>query len=193
MCGADNRPVLPITCTVGSPPRVRSRLTPNAGGDADGGITSACAEQTCAASSSSDRSGDHLRVCGADLIASEMFSRSSGSPPRVRSRPRFVVKAIQGIGITSACAEQTCGADGWVRCFRDHLRVCGADIFLNCTAWDSEGSPPRVRSRRTRALRPRPPTGITSACAEQTLGVRTRRVWWWDHLRVCGADHWKDW
>ena len=46
MCGADFQTWVTATLPTGSPPRVRSRLTPNAGGDADGGITSACAEQT---------------------------------------------------------------------------------------------------------------------------------------------------
>ena len=31
--------------------------------------------------------------------------------------------------------------------------------------------------------------GITSACAEQTKSRKLTKRWTWDHLRVCGADH----
>ena len=51
----------------------------------------------------------------------------------------------------------------------DHLRVCGADHNYPLVFGDGAGSPPRVRSRRCRSIRPGAPRGITSACAEQTV------------------------
>ena len=111
-----------------------------------------------------------------------------GSSPRVRSRPFRGAGNNNGIGIISACAEQTRGS--WcLRSFeRDHLRVCGADSYPNGPPLPERGSSPRVRSRRaeTRGI-PRQ-GGIISACAEQTLTSRLASLPAGDHLRVCGAD-----
>ena len=71
---------------------------------------------------------------------------------------------------------------------RDHLRVCRADNTVEQLIHDLNGSPPREQSRRQVPDPPELNTGISSACAEQTLWAR----WSWrcarDHLRVCGAD-----
>ena len=71
----------------------------------------------------------------------------SGSPPRVRSRPRRSVPAYQDVGITSACAEQTEFSRDETIALRDHLRVCGADAASRAAKTANLGSPPRVRSR----------------------------------------------
>ncbi len=70
--------------------------------------------------------------------------------------------------ITSACAEQT------------HAIIC-RDIT-------GTGSPPRVRSRPGRTVADARQTGITSACAEQTVSLWKPTPKPGDHLRVCGAD-----
>ena len=147
VCGADELKQSGTGTVTGSPPRVRSRLEADAGGPLRLGITSACAEQTSTARLRTQKRRDHLRVCGADLIASEMFSRSSGSPPRVRSRPGRAAPTPSDAGITSACAEQTECADAVGDVVRDHLRVCGADSHAPFVEGDYPGSPPRVRSR----------------------------------------------
>ena len=111
-----------------------------------------------------------------------------GSPPRVRSRLTPPHRAWVGLGITSACAEQTCRADATRRQPEDHLRVCGADYPMILLDGLIYGSPPRVRSRHHGIKCTPAQGGITSACAEQT-GCPTCK---WqdagDHLRVCGAD-----
>ena len=66
--------------------------------------------------------------------------------------------------------------------------MCGADDSVQITSGFSQGSPPRVRSRRGGQHATGLNAGITSACAEQTDGtVYTMRPLG-DHLRVCGAD-----
>ena len=147
VCGADLNGEAADPKAAGSPPRVRSRLDRVRDVLAQFGITSACAEQTSTARLRTQKRRDHLRVCGADLIASEMFSRSSGSPPRVRSRPGRAAPTPSDAGITSACAEQTECADAVGDVVRDHLRVCGADSHAPFVEGDYPGSPPRVRSR----------------------------------------------
>ena len=173
---------------LGSPPRVRSRLAEVAIQLGNIGITSACAEQTSMILSSSSATGDHLRVCGADLREIGQETAQQGSPPRVRSRRWCAGHSYHRQGITSACAEQTLTGLSLFRRIGDHLRVCGADCHAWIASMSLAGSPPRVRSR---PVWPRPGTltwGITSACAEQTCHACR----WWrpyrDHLRVCGAD-----
>ena len=189
VCGADGTMSVTQAARHGSPPRVRSRHGLEVQSHADGGITSACAEQTHPSQYSPNVMRDHLRVCGADRSFSFTDVDRLGSPPRVRSRrlPCGLMHLCRGI--TSACAEQTTPGSAKVSVTWDHLRVCGADMVAISLGVTVRGSPPRVRSRRrSHRLCERWP-GITSACAEQTTGIscpcRVDR----DHLRVCGADH----
>ena len=111
-----------------------------------------------------------------------------GSSPRVRSRRFWCWCPYPRWGIISACAEQTHAMVqsqfGW----RDHLRVCGADLMLPSAGVDGMGSSPRVRSRLVVLLGKLRVGGIISACAEQTRTGPCRRRTTRDHLRVCGAD-----
>ena len=111
-----------------------------------------------------------------------------GSSPRVRSRLIVHVLMTAYAGIISACAEQTHSPrpDDGLR--RDHLRVCGADCFLEDSREPCLGSSPRVRSRLVRVRVAAIGFGIISACAEQTNTSTPIAHSWWDHLRVCGAD-----
>ena len=127
-------------------------------------------------------------MCGADYERDVNLVLQAGSPPRVRSRRLNPCRCWSIDGITSACAEQT-----FSRClpsssWKDHLRVCGADerAFIENTL--KPGSPPRVRSRLQGWQCSDRGQRITSACAEQTLGVAAFPGVCWDHLRVCGAD-----
>ena len=170
VCGADTRLQLTGQQPQGSPPRVRSRPPSIGCGENRSGITSACAEQTPLSLCSLRSRWDHLRVCGADISVKILTTIVVGSPPRVRSRRPVGDLVPCGLGITSACAEQTPSSGR--RSIRnwDHLRVCGADAMRK-----------RRRFRRQ---------WITSACAEQTRRSRSASPAYRDHLRVCGADHW---
>ena len=86
VCGADESKQDYKDRENGSPPRVRSRLVQSDAKSLAEGITSACAEQTCAIRQYSSNGRDHLRVCGADLRLAEHLGYDVGSPPRVRSR-----------------------------------------------------------------------------------------------------------
>ena len=168
VCGADIAALSPAEPQLGSPPRVRSRPDHASGHDDGRGITSACAEQTNHPAPSRSPSGDHLRVCGADMDDSVEVWALLGSPPRVRSRREPVARPdVAGL---------------------DHLRVCGADYPHLAFRNPDGGSPPRVRSRHHRVPKAPEGLGITSACAEQTNGIRRAGGARWDHLRVCGAD-----
>ena len=188
VCGADTLVLEKQRATIGSSPRVRSRLPCPVRPERGCGIISACAEQTDRAQPERHEPKDHLRVCGADVHRAAPIPYDEGSSPRVRSRPARRGEAAAGRGIISACAEQTLscsltGSGSW-----DHLRVCGADFRDARTCWRMSGSSPRVRSRPRSPPWPRAPPGIISACAEQTTGRNIPEKKDRDHLRVCGAD-----
>ena len=188
VCGADDEVRLLDVPGAGSPPRVRSRPPLPGNGHVRDGITSACAEQTVARWTPACPNWDHLRVCGADNITPQPLVPPVGSPPRVRSR-RFRFRfRFNRLGITSACAEQTC--IGWLEypAVVDHLRVCGADRYAYGFMNRFSGSPPRVRSRLCSVSPLAFWLGITSACAEQTWSLKRLSSSSRDHLRVCGAD-----
>ena len=188
VCGADARVHQRQHGQVGSPPRVRSRRQGAGQCDPRRGITSACAEQTDQATGDRRPYGDHLRVCGADSDKFDVSVDALGSPPRVWSRRAALRDVPADTGITSACAEQTsAGFRRSGRCW-DHLRVCGADTNAATANMPGRGLPPRVRSRRRSPRKVHVSMGITSACAEQTIGRSPPVTFTWDYLRVCGAD-----
>ena len=174
---------------MGSSPRVRSRQKEAARKPLPSGIISACAEQTLRRPTRPHHGRDHLRVCGADLMATLCDPFRLGSSPRVRSRPHVVDDDVTRGGIISACAEQTVSSASRSGSARDHLRVCGADSHCTRQTIHRSGSSPRVRSRHI----PRPVadevSGIISACAEQTSFQADAKLAAGDHLRVCGADN----
>ena len=107
VCGADEICLCEYGCALGSSPRVRSRPYEHPHQRDEGGIISACAEQTRLFGFGRLLRKDHLRVCGADNPNDTDRSKPPGSSPRVRSRPQQVPQAGATGGIISACAEQT--------------------------------------------------------------------------------------
>ena len=90
VCGADDVGIIGRGLVGGLPPRVRSRPGTLARTRLWSGITSACAEQIATGLSTACRSGDYLRVCGADHGTKSHDWHATGLPPRVRSRPRSI-------------------------------------------------------------------------------------------------------
>ena len=145
VCGADARTVMSPEDMLGSPPRVRSRHGLPVSGACPPRITSACAEQTYPRPAPQIIRRDHLRVCGADIVAMPANGLLMGSPPRVRSRHRHGGRYAGGRGITSACAEQTRWATMIGSHAGDHLRVCGADDIAAIVHASTGGSPDDAR------------------------------------------------
>ena len=188
MCGADIHAQAVYKGDEGSSPRVRSRRRVAIVVRSVWGIISACAEQTMRHGSHAPARWDHLRVCGADNGAWRAVMLAGGSSPRVRSRHRSKCGHRRRVWIISACAEQTSRAISSSCPVREHLRVCGADLFAFELMEKFLGSSPRVRSRQVPNQSEGADHGIISACAEQTSITSVSRPASWDHLRVCGAD-----
>ena len=110
---------------LGSPPRVRGKLSGETKITFTKGITPACAGKTYRIQFRQSPCWDHPRVCGENFGFSTMYFLMPGSPPRVRGKLFELLSDKVLDGITPACAGKTprCSAS---RCSpQDHPRVCG--------------------------------------------------------------------
>ena len=107
MCGKDFGFNQPILAQIGSPPHVRERRRHDKDGNAQYGITPACAGKTPGGICHGPSFWDHPRMCGKDAGLSYRGSSARGSPPHVRERPSRRSWAFCKGGITPACAGKT--------------------------------------------------------------------------------------
>ena len=144
-CGEQAAPPAPMPFMRGSPPRVRGtdtvfwfsmyflRITPARAGNSDTLQMDLC------------KDWDHPRACGEQDILSALYSKSIGSPPRVRGTAFHGIVAHRLFGITPARAGNRASCNADLPTVQDHPRACG-EQFPNAVAtfWQP-GSPPRVR------------------------------------------------
>ena len=69
--------------------------------------------------------GDHPRVCGEKPAVAVLFSKTMGSPPRMRGKVELVSESGVSLGITPAYAGKRCRLTVCLLRIRDHPRVCG--------------------------------------------------------------------
>ena len=104
VCGEKNCLQLRITEALGSPPRVRGKVTSLIPALPLHGITPACAGKSIVEFGNSAVSRDHPRVCGEKVYYNGGFAVFQGSPPRVRGKDASGADATPWIRITPACA-----------------------------------------------------------------------------------------
>ena len=168
------------------PPRAR-RIRPVAQAIADlVGTTSACAENTMPRVGPGLPSWNYLRVRGEYGFPQPSKASNPELPPRarrIRCQPRYPLRAI---GTTSACAENTLGQRKPQSRIKNYLRVRGE--YKRCS--DHHMARPELPPRARRILRAQVyiqyELGTTSACAENTPGMRIRFYATWNYLRVRG-------
>ena len=90
--------------TLGSPPRVRGKVSVDEVNVFHGGITPACAGKRSSLFFTPLCCRDHPRVCGEKLTDYQLFWQKGGSPPRVRGKVEARVQHRDDPGITPACA-----------------------------------------------------------------------------------------
>ena len=90
--------------SLGSPPRVRGKVTDNLFLTANNRITPACAGKSIKLNPINVRSKDHPRVCGEKFWQIVIFCPVTGSPPRVRGKERICRRIRLRYRITPACA-----------------------------------------------------------------------------------------
>ena len=114
----------------GSSPRVRGTVVAGTCIATLGGIIPACAGNSELRELQADRKRDHPRVCGEQMIASNLSGAKAGSSPRVRGTEILCIIAGRLIGIIPACAGnrhriKLRGYNAW-----DHPRVCGEQLLI---------------------------------------------------------------
>ncbi len=92
-----------IPC-VGSPPRVRGKVSPSNSAGHKAGITPACAGKSNRYQLENQYRRDHPRVCGEKYEFQFLRGIYQGSPPRVRGKGRHSRLPALYAGITPACA-----------------------------------------------------------------------------------------
>ena len=107
MCGKNVRIAALETSCVGSPPRMREKLTLMVIDSHNHGITPACAGKIGYNQSPNGKSRDHPRVCGKNRLAKNIARAVVGSPPRMREKRGTEYVAEKDLGITPACAGKT--------------------------------------------------------------------------------------
>ena len=165
MCGEKFRGTYPLSCAVGSPPRVRGEVGLHEGEVVRHRITPACAGRRFQRLPEKYPIRDHPRVCGEKAEHQGAPFIHIGSPPRVRGEDIHIVADQLDLGITPACAgrsgrQQCSGELPW-----DHPRVCGEKTMSGDRELGKPGSPPRVRGEARAHAHLERKTGITPACA----------------------------
>ena len=168
VCGEHVIPVKPITCILGSPPRMRGTLVSCSSQSLLCGITPAYAGNTFKVFDKSASFRDHPRVCGEHLAEIIVKDSTTGSPPRMRGTHKTNEVVIGIVGITPAYAGNTLNDNAIYALKRDHPRVCGEHSNKKQHAKQAEGSPPRMRGTRCRLQSLRLLIGITPAYAGNT-------------------------
>ena len=165
MCGEKRQGNMNKEVKVGSPPRMRGKVIGGFGVLVQIGITPACAGKSALCVNGGARSRDHPRMCGEKTAREFITYLIQGSPPRMRGREGQPGRVERGTGITPAYAGKSRPAVIIAGHFRDHPRVCGEERKRKkLTGWQ-RGSPPRMRGRAVRPVKPAKGPGITPAYA----------------------------
>ena len=155
------------------PPRARRILGATMKTAPTSGTTSVCAENTSIHLINPLPSGNYLRVRGE--YGSNPISRGAWLelPPRARRIQDLLDSIYLEPGTTSACAENTPILCRYQTTIRNYLRVRGE--YISATYRDSPSMelPPRARRIQVVCAGGGGFLGTTSACAENTLPVRS--------------------
>ena len=125
VCGEKFACIVLIYRPMGSPPRVRGKVTKKIFIGLGRRITPACAGKSVTKIARPEVCKDHPRVCGEKPIRFGCLVWGGGSPPRVRGKVLAVLPLVNELRITPACAGKRlvgyeCPVPVW-----DHPRVCG--------------------------------------------------------------------
>ena len=165
VCGEKSGLAAFVSSAGGSPPRVRGKVSPPHGIDAEMGITPACAGKSGCCRMAPEMYRDHPRVCGEKFAIFAKFNLVPGSPPRVRGKALDTSASHTISGITPACAGKSTVHFQRPAHIRDHPRVCGEKSVDGVGGYTFAGSPPRVRGKVSKLQIIQHRVGITPACA----------------------------
>ena len=187
-CGANGLDPNGACCAVGSSPRMRGKLGLCGLVRRCSRIIPAHAGQTPDSRSTSTRSSDHPRACGANWHAHQSRQFAGGSSPRMRGKQRPVAELGWRGRIIPAHAGQTCTEAACEDRCSDHPRACGANKYFPRHDPNLDGSSPRMRGKLARS----PITAVRRRIIPAHAGQTSMKYSWpfpvTDHPRACGAN-----
>ena len=154
MCGEKSIRRIMQSKVMGSPPRMRGKAVAIFRQLHHGRITPAYAGKRDSIPQQSSLRRDHPRVCGEKPRIFFMSIRSAGSPPRMRGKGQPLYIVVSESGITPACAGKSLVRELLLIVSRDHPRVCGEKEAGALSEVYETGSPPRVRGKAPKGVRP---------------------------------------
>ena len=173
---------------IGSPPRVRGKLSVRAVAQPGERITPARAGKTHPDSAGYDPARDHPRACGENHYPAQPLPARKGSPPRVRGKLPLPSLLWLHPRITPARAGKTGSSATAGSSATDHPRACGENEMAAAGRVCTGGSPPRVRGKPLELLGERFALGITPARAGKTPRISAPHPAAGDHPRACGEN-----
>ena len=129
---------------------------------------------------------NYLRVRGEYLYGASRREKKRELPPRARRIRDYRAGDQQGLGTTSACAENTVGLHAIIAHGGNYLRVRGEYYPTRYRTSRPTELPPRARRILVGVLAPTMVNGTTSACAENTADTHRQNVSAGNYLRVRG-------
>ena len=131
---------------------------------------------------------NHPRGCGENSASIFISARPRGSPPRMRGKPKVCIYMRRRERITPADAGKTYWRTDRSTASWDHPRGCGENDAVLRIPFNTSGSPPRMRGKRSRFRINDCCVRITPADAGKTCfsvaGAEPQR----DHPRGCGEN-----
>ena len=124
-CGEKYTKNDPYTLPLGSPPRMRGKVSAVSLLPFFTGITPAHAGKSFRASAGCAGGWDHPRACGEKDDVEEAAQVTAGSPPRMRGKDKYRIARIGGHGITPAHAGKRRMHLYLLYYSWDHPRACG--------------------------------------------------------------------
>ena len=171
---------------LGSPPRVRGKVSRYDAFRLHAGITPACAGKSENGGENVATLQDHPRVCGEKRSVRVHHQGGGGSPPRVRGKAQLTFKQVYVVGITPACAGKSEAGVAIRQVGQDHPRVRGEKPPPTTTSTPHRGSPPRARGKASTRWRKVMSMRITPACAGKRTATTKKSRTKLDHPRVRG-------
>ena len=186
VCGEKVSAIHRESASLGSPPRMRGKVTSGMLFLAFIGITPAYAGKRQMARKAGRTKPDHPRVCGEKPLPDPERIFQVGSPPRMRGKVPPHCCFCPAHGITPAYA----GKSLWLFCCvslpSDHPRVCGEKKNSPFQFSVNSGSPPRMRGKVSQLMISCAHNRITPAYAGKRALCPAGRTAQRDHPRVCG-------
>ena len=167
-CGENSEINLCPSTAVGSPPRLRGKLSVSPRLGFGRRLTPAPAGKTHYKPDPKPDAQAHPRACGENCCEGHSCFSSPGSPPRLRGKRTLFSMASSRSRLTPAPAGKTRDISFCFYCLGAHPRACGENLPVCRPDIFHRGSPPRLRGKPLSDTARTSSSGLTPAPAGKT-------------------------